>query len=122
MIPSDNEKYPEIERMDKILSFIPLADDKCGDIKETVLIHESKGDNGYDTAGIIGFYTEHRGTGITWGTIALPEDSAIKEFSSEDEEIEYLYLGAGGPGYSKERFTAVFEQYIRNIYAGEIKR
>ena len=106
--------------MDKILSFIPLAND--GDIKNTVLIHESKGDDPYDSGGIVGFYTEHRGTGITWGTVALPEDGAIKEFSSEDEEITYPYMEDSGQGYSKERFTTVFEQYIRNIYAGKIKK
>ena len=107
--------------MDKILSFIPVPDMFGNDTKDTVLIHESKGDDGFDTAGVIGFYTQHRGTGITWGNIASPEDGTIKEFSSEDQEITYPYLGDAGPGYSKERFTLVFEQYIRAIHAGEIK-
>ena len=109
--------------MDKILSFIPVPL-MVGDDNEIpfVAIHESKGDNGYDTAGVIGFYTEHRGTGITWGTIAIGEEHVIKEFSSEDEEITYPYMRDAGLGYSKERFTAVFETYIRAIYQGEIKR
>ena len=107
--------------MNKLLSFIPLAGFTNDDTKDTVLIHESAGDNAYDSGGIAGFYTEHRGTGITWGTIAVGEEHEIKEFSSEDKEITYPYMEDSGQGYSKERFTLVFNQYIRNIYSGKIK-